>query len=136
MSATNYRNYSGLETWQIRNYRNRLWSEKRDRELHDSLYRRVREEMFYWVGLRYGLASIMERDSTERDRLEACETLGDLIRFWMETATPNKAWKNWSMRERWNWFRRASSSYYHGGQFKNEYDRERLFEQMRQLLNP
>ena len=101
----------------------------------ESLRRRIERELFYWVGLRFGLASITEKNSEEQEQLSRCETGGDFLRFYLQTAQLTKNWSSLSFRERWHIFRRGfATPFYRDGSWKEDYDRERFLEQLRNLV--
>lgn len=97
--------------------------------------RRVERELGFWVGLRYGSASIGDKDNGEFERLQRCETAGDFVRFYLDTAMPVKAWPEMSARDRWNWLRGAASPYYSDGTAKPEFEHESWFGAFRDLLD-
>jgi hypothetical protein len=94
--------------------------------------------MFYWIGHRFGSGTITSNPFDERERLERCESGGDFIRFYLETADllwPKPGWFDLPMRERWHIFRRRWVTYcYHDGECKPDGERHRDLEQMRNLL--
>jgi len=98
------------------------------------------------VGHRYGSASLGDKDSGEYEPLQRCETAGlpgrsspaeagDFVRFYLDTATPVKAWPEMSARDRWHWLRGAASPYYSDGTAKPEFEHESWFIAFRNLLD-
>ena len=110
-------------------------SARRRLQEFESLRRRVERELCFWVGHRYGSASIGDKDTGEFDRLQRCETAGDVVRFYLDTATPVKAWPQMSARDRWHWLRGAASPYYSDGTAKPEFEHESWFLAFRNLLD-
>ena len=98
------------------------------------------------MGHRYGSASLGDKDSGEYEPLQRCETAGlpgrsspaeagDFVRFYLDTATPVKAWPEMSARDRWHWLRGAASPYYSDGTAKPEFEHESWFIAFRNLLD-
>jgi hypothetical protein len=122
MNPTPYR----TRPWNWRRERLEKKGERKKRQIFESLRRRVERDMAFWVGHRWGDEHILHRESSEFERLERCETGGDFLRFYLETADllyPKPGWFELSMRDRWHTFRSWATPCYDNGELKPDGER-------------